>query len=101
MRAGKLIAVATVAIAIGSAPIRAGDRKPEKIGQLGAATVGSTFEEVRNYKPGKGCLIENGQADCMFTDSNGVEFIVFGKNVTTVTATSRSKSALGVLPFGL
>lgn len=73
----------------------------QQIEPLGRSTVGSKLAEVRSLKRSENCLIEGGNADCTFTDTNGVSYIVLESSVTTVTVTDKSAGPGVKLPFGL
>lgn len=73
----------------------------QQIVPLGRATVGSKLAEVRSLKRSENCLVEGGNADCTFTDANGVSYIVLESSVTTVTVTGKSARPGVKLPFGL
>ncbi len=73
----------------------------QHVDTLGRHTVGSKLSEVRNLQRSENCLIDEGNADCTFTDANGVSYVVLEDTVTTVTAAEKT-TKLGVkLPFGL
>lgn len=79
-------------------PVRAQDQQVE---QLGSHTVGSKLSEVRNLQRSENCLIEGGNADCTFTDANGVSYVVLEDSVTTVTVAEKATKLAVKLPFGL
>lgn len=68
---------------------------------LGRHTVGSRLTEVRSLRRSENCLIEGGNADCTFTDRNGVAYVVLGDAVTAVAVTEKTAGPRLRLPFGL
>ena len=68
---------------------------------LGRSTVGSSLSDVRPLKRSENCLIEGSNADCVFTDTNGVAYVVLGDSVTAVTVTESTAGPVVKLPFGL
>lgn len=73
----------------------------QQLEPLGRHTVGSKLSEVRNLRHSENCLIEGGNADCTFTDANGVAYVVLEDSVTTVTAAKKATKPGVQLPFGL
>jgi hypothetical protein len=68
---------------------------------LGRAAVGSTLSEVQLYSRSKNCLIEGDNADCTFTDGNGVAYVVLKNSVTTVMVSEETAGPNVQLPFRL
>lgn len=79
-------------------PVHAQGKQAEP---LGRHTVGSKLSEVRNLQRSENCLIEGGNADCTFTDTNGVSYVVLEDSVTTVTVAEKATRPGVKLPFGL
>jgi hypothetical protein len=71
------------------------------IDPLGKHTVGSKLADVRAYKASENCSIKRNSADCAFTDSSGVEYVVLDDSVITVSATEKTARRGMALPFGL
>lgn len=72
-----------------------------QVESLGRYTVGSKLADVRSLTRSKNCLIEGGNADCTFTDSNGVAYVVLKDSVTSVLITEKTTGPSVKLPFGL
>jgi len=68
---------------------------------LGRHTVGSKLADVRSLMRSENCLIEGSNADCTFTDGNGVAYVVLGGAVTAVGVTETTAGPGVKLPFGL
>jgi hypothetical protein len=73
----------------------------KQIESLGRSTVGSQLAEVQSLKRSENCIVEGGNADCTFADTNGVSYVVLEGSVTAVTATEGSAGSGLKLPFGL
>jgi hypothetical protein len=57
----------------------------QQIEPLGRQTVGSKLADVRSLKRSENCLVEGNNADCTFTDGNGVAYVVLEDSVTKVS----------------
>lgn len=73
----------------------------QQVEPLGRHTVGSKLSDVRDLQRSENCLIEGDNADCTFTDANGVSYVVLEDSVTTVTVAEKATKPGVKLPFGL
>jgi hypothetical protein len=73
----------------------------QEIAPPGLYTVGSKLSDVRNLPHSDNCVIQDNYADCTFTDSNGVSYIVYGNSVTNVTMKEKTTEPRVKLAFDL
>jgi hypothetical protein len=72
-----------------------------EIPPFGAALPGSPWSAVKDFKRNDACLEASDHVDCLVTDANGIDYLVFDTSVATVTARASAAAAQVKLPFGL
>ena len=74
---------------------------PLHLPKIGPQSVGAAMGKVARYARGQDCVFRPDHADCSVRDpKSGVEYVVFGKNVTIAIAEMQHASSAR-LPYGM
>ena len=81
--------------------IAADPASPLHVAKIGPQAVGAAIGKVARYVRGQDCVFRRDYADCSVRDPrSGVEYIVFGKNVTMAIAENRQAPSVA-LPYSI